>query len=258
MSRMTFSILFIAIFGVTGFSQTHSSESARSEVAVKATQSASPGLESILREGSGLEAQLQDTIDVRKTKVGDEVILKTTRSIRQNGGTVIAKGTTLSGRVTEVQRITKENTVSKVGMVFDRMRGKSLDVPINASIVSVATTKVSAGAGDIFSTGTVGSNSASASGSSTSSGGDLLGAVGSTVGSVVHPATKAVGRVAGTATNDVGQTASAALGRVRGFQISSSASGSASSSSTISAQGKDVRIDKGATFQLRVNGSTQN
>jgi hypothetical protein len=78
------------------------------------------------------------------------------------------------------------------------------------------------------------------------------------VGSVVNTTTQTVGNVAGTATNTVGQTAGSAVRTVNGLQISSAASGSASSSSTLSAQGKDVHIDKGATFQLRVDGSTQN
>lgn len=214
--------------------------------------------ESVLQTGTNIEAQLQSMVDVRKSKVGDQVILKTTKTIKQNGEVLVPKGTNLVGRITEVQRKSKENATSRVGMVFDRIQGKRLDTPINLSIVSVAAARAGATAGDLFAGDVSGSSSTSGSASSGRSGGGLLGGVGSTVGGVVNTTTQTVGNVAGTATNTVSQTAGTLGNTVNGLQISNSVSGSASSSSTISAQGKDVRIDKGATFNLRVDGSTQN
>ena len=149
-------------------------------------------------------------------------------------------------------------------MVFDRIQGKNLDMPINASIISVATAQVNAAAGDLFSTDLSGSSSTSgrAPSGGSSGGGGLLGGVGSTVGGLVNTTTSTVGSAAGTATSTVGNTVgqtTGTLGRtVNGLQISQSASGSASSASTISAQGKDVKIEKGATFNLRLDGSVQN
>ena len=182
----------------------------------------------------------------------------------QNGEVIAPKGSKLVGHITEVKQKTKDNATSRIGMVFDRLQGKDLDVPINASIVSVVTAQVNAAAGDLFATDLSGSSQTSgrASSGGRSSGGGLLGGVGSTVGGVVNTTTSTVGQVAGTATNTVGSTVgqtTGTLGRtVNGLQISQSASGSASSSSTISAQGKDVKIEKGATFQLRLDGSVQN
>src|SRR3954451_21932837 len=49
---------------------------------------------------SDVQAQLQNTLDVRNAKVGDQVVLKTTQSIRQDGQVVIPKGSQLVGRVT--------------------------------------------------------------------------------------------------------------------------------------------------------------
>lgn len=217
---------------------------------------------SMIQAGTSLEAQLQSMIDVRKSKVGDEVVLKTTKAIKQNGEILVPKGTQLIGRITEVQQKTKDNATSRVGMVFDRLQGKNLDMPINASILSVVTAKASAAAGDIFATDAAGGASTSGGVSSGgSSGGGLLGGVGQTVGGGVNTTTSTVGSLAGTATNTVGNTVgqtTGTLGRtVNGLQISSSVSGSASSSSTISAQGKDVKIEKGATFNLRLDGSVQ-
>jgi hypothetical protein len=227
---------------------------------------------SLILAGTGLEAQLQSSVDVRKNKVGDEVVLKTTKSIKQGGEVVVPKGTNLVGRITEIQQKTKETSGSKIGMIFDRLEGKNLDVPINASIISVVTAQGNAAAGDLFSTDVSGSSSTSgraSSGNGSSSGG-LLGGVGSTAGGLLNTTTQTVGSVAGTATNTVGSVAGTAtntvgsttgtLGRtVNGLQISQSVSGSASSSSTISSQNKNIKLDKGATFQLMVNGSaTQN
>lgn len=221
---------------------------------------------SLLKAGTLLNAELQSMVDVRKSKVGDQVILKTTQAIKQNGEVVVPKGTNLIGRITEVKQKTKDDATSRIGMVFDRIQGKSLDMPVNASIVSVVTAQASAAAGDLFSTDVSGGSSTSGTASSGSrssgGGGGLLGGVGSTVGGVVNTTTSTVGNVAGAATNTVGSTVGSTtgtLGRtVNGLQISSSASGSASSSSTISAQDKNVRIEKGATFQMRLDGSVQN
>ena len=219
----------------------------------------------VIAAGTNLEAQLESMVDVKKSKVGDQVVLKTTKAIKQNGETVVAKGSKLIGRITEIKQKTKDNATSRIGMVFDRLQGKELDMPIDASIVSVATGQVNAATGDLFATDLAGSSSTSGSASSggrSSGGGGLLGGVGSTVGGVVNTTTSTVGNVASSATNTVGNTVgqtTGTLGRtVNGLQISQSASGSASSSSTISAQGKDVKIEKGATFNLRLDGSVQN
>jgi hypothetical protein len=217
------------------------------------------GGEPLILTGTNLEAELQSMIDVRKSNVGDRVVLKTTKAIKQNGEVVVPKGANLIGRITEVKRRTKDDATSRVGMVFERIQGKNLDVPVNASIVSIAGAQASAAAGDLFAADAMsgGSASGSASAGRSSGGGGLLGGVGSTVGGLVNTTTSTVGSVAGTATNTVGG-ATNTLGRtVNGLQISQSASGSASSSSSISAQGKDVRIEKGASFNLRLDAAAR-
>lgn len=253
--------LTVAAFGQQQSKSSSSKVSGRSSGDASATGNAAG---SMLAAGTSLEAQLQTMVDVKKSRVGDEVILKTTKAIKQNGETVVPKGSKLIGRITEVKQKTKDNATSRIGMVFDRLQGRELDMPINASIVSVATAQVNAAAGDLFATDMSGSSSTSgnASAGRSSGGGGLLGGVGSTVGGVVNTTASTVGQVAGTATNAVGSTVgqtTGTLGRtVNGLHISQSASGSASSSSTISAHGKDVKIQKGATFNLRLNGSIQN
>lgn len=217
--------------------------------------------DSLLKAGTMLDAQLQGMVDVRKSKVGDQVILKVTKSIKESGEVIVPKGTNLIGRITEVQQKTKDNATSRIAMVFDRIQGKDLDMPVTASIVSVLTANANAAVGDLFTSDVSGSSTSSGSagtGGRSGGGGGLLGGVGSTVGGVVNTAASTVGSAANTATGTVASTTGTIDRTVNGLQISSSASGSASGSSTISARDKNVRIEKGATFQMRLDGSLQN
>jgi hypothetical protein len=206
-----------------------------------------------LMSGTSITGELQNTLDVNKTQVGDEVILRASQSIKQNGEVAVPKGSRLIGRVTEIQRRTKENGMSKISMVFDRIQGKDLSMPLNATIVSITNAAAKTSLGDSLSSDVSGSSVSSGSTSSGGgSGGGLLGGVGNTVGGLVGTATNTVGSVANSAVQTVGTTGQT-LGRtVNGLQISAVASGSANSSTTLSTPNKNLRIDKGANFQLRV------
>ncbi len=214
----------------------------------------------LLNSASSLEAQLQNTVDVEKARVGDEVILKVTKSVKQDGTVIIPKGSNLIGRVTEVKQKSKENPVCILGMVFDRIEGKSLSAPIMASIVSITDLRAANSVGDTVSSDISGTSRGSAStsaGSSGSSGGGLLGSVGSTVGSVVNSTTQTVGGVATGATQTLGNTTQVLGGTLSGVRISQSASGSAQGSTTLSSGNKNIRLEKGLTFQLMVDSAVQ-
>ena len=212
----------------------------------------------LLQSGTNLEAQLQNTLDVKKAKVGDEVILKTTKSIKQDGETIVPKGTNLIGRITEVQQRSKKNKTSRIGMVFDRIQGKNLAVPISASIVGITNSTANANVTDVLSSSSSVSTSSSGGTSSGSSGGGLLGGVTSTVGGAANTTTNTVSGVTNTAGQTVGGVTQPLGGTLNGIQISKSVSGSAQSSSTLSAQDKNIRLEKGTTFQLQLNKSVQN
>jgi hypothetical protein len=207
-----------------------------------------------LMSGTSLDAQLQKTVDVNNARVGDQVVLKVSKSIKQNGEVVIPKGTQLIGRVTEVQRRTKENSMSRLGMVFDQIQGKDLAAPFSASIVSITSVAARTAVGDSLMTDTSGASQTSGGVSRSRSGGGLLGGVGSTVGGLTNTATETLGTVTNTTAQTAG-TATGAVGRsLNGIQISSSTSGSANVSSTLSSTNKNLRVEKGATFNLRVSG----
>ena len=216
--------------------------------------------DSMLKANTALEAELQKTLDVKNAGIGDEVVLRVTQTIKQDGEVIVPKGAKILGRVTEVQEKTKNNAMSKLGVVFDRIEGKNLNSPINATITSI--TNVASGASvnnDLFSSDTsANSKSNSSVSSSSSSGGGLLGGVTNTVGGVVNTTTNTVGSV----TNTAGQTLGGATGTVgntvRGINISQSASGSANGSTMLSAQNKNLKVEKGATFRLLISESVEN
>ena len=217
-----------------------------------------------------VQATLQSTIDAKNAKVGDTVLLKTTKAVKQNGETVIAKGSSLIGRITEVSRRSKDNATSKVGMVIDRVEGKNLTAPINASIVSITDLRSTANVGDTLMTDTSGSSrtttttsgGSSAGGGLLGGGGGLLGGVGSTVGSTVGTVVNTSAQTVGGVTNTAGQTlgtATGTLGRtINGLQISNSASGSANGSTTLSSGDRNVRLEKGVTFNLLIDSQLNN
>ncbi len=212
----------------------------------------------VLMSGTQVDAQLQSTLDVNKARVGDEVIFRTRESIKGASGVVVPKGTTLIGRITEVKKRTKENSQSRIGMIFDRLQGKNLSAPFSASIVSITNVAARATAGDSLMSDVSGSSQTSGSVSqrSTSSGGGgggLLGGVGNTVGGLVNTTTQTAGGLTNTVSQTGGMVTDTVGRTVSGIQISSSTSASANSSTTLSSSDKNLRIDKGATFNLLVN-----
>jgi hypothetical protein len=255
MKKILFGISLILLLSVAGLAQKN--KDTKQVVDPNDKEANRKSEKVLLQSGTNLEAQLQSTLDVKNAKVGDEVVLKTTKAIKQNGETVVPKGTNLIGRITEVQQKSKQNKTSRIGMVFDRIQGKNLAAPISASIVGLTNSATNANAADIFSSSSSTSTSSSG-GASSSGGGGLLGGVTNTVGGVVNTTTNTVGGVTNTAGQTVNGVTQPLGNTVNGIQISKSVSGSAQSSSTLSAQDKNVRVEKGTTFHLQLNKSVQN
>lgn len=217
-----------------------------------------------LESGLQLVAQLQNSLDVRKVKEGDKVILKTTKAIQENGEVVIKKGATLIGHVTKAQKKSKEHNQSTLSLVFDRLETGSLSMPINATITSITEVAIMAqvddslfGASQSTGTGSAGSRPSQASGG-------LLGGVTNTVGGVVNTTTQTVGGVGQTlggvvnSTTDTTGRATGAVGSsVKGLQILQSTDANAVGSSTLSLTGDNLRLEKGASFNLLLNSEAK-
>ncbi len=206
----------------------------------------------VLNSGTHIEGQLQNSVDVKRAKVGDQVVLKTTKSVKQAGQTVVPKGSTLIGRVTDVQQKTKSNGTSKLGLVFDRLENKDMAMPINASITSITNVASSTHVGDSASSDLFGSSSTS---TQSSGGSGLLGGVRNTAGGVLNTTTQTLGGVTNTAGQTLGTTTRMVGQTVNSIQISNSVNGSVQSGSTLSAANKNIRLDKGVTLQLTLNSS---
>jgi len=205
-----------------------------------------------LAADSRIEAELVSTLDVKKANVGDRVLLKTTKAVKSNGETVIKKGSHIVGRVTEVARKGKENSASRIGLVFDQIEDRSRVTPIEATIISIVDTRAALSAADNMAM--AGGSASSTATAGSSGGGGLLGGVGSTVGGVVNTASRTTGAVAGTAINTVGAAPGLVGNTLRGVSIEQSASGSANGGATLTSPNGDLRLTKGVTFNLLISG----
>lgn len=261
MKKILISTGLILILGVIGFGQKQKQQpdmvdAAKTEKSSERSSNRGARLDS----GARIDGQLQSTIDVKKAKVGDEVVLKTTKSIKQDGQTVVPKGSRLIGRITDVQERSKSNGASRLGMVFDRLEGKDMSSPIRASIVSITNATANTRIGDTADADIFGSSSTSAraTGGSSSGGGGLLGGVTNTAGSVLNTTTQTVGGITNTVGQTVGSTTGSLSQTVNGIQISNAVDGSVQSGTTLTAANKNIRLEKGATLHLQLNSSIRN
>ena len=225
-------------------------DSKTSSTTTSKTSVSKNGGDVVLQSGTQIAGQLQNSLDAQKAQVGDQVVLKTTKAIKQNGQVVVEKGSRLIGRVTEVQQKGKGNATSKVGILFDRLEQGKTSLPIDAAIVSL--TQVRANVKNEVDSDVSG-NSSTRTTTKNSNDGGLLGGVTNTVGGVVNTTTQTVG----DATSTAGQTVNGATGTVggivKGVQVSTGAS--AEGGSMLSLQGGNLRLEKGTTFNLRLNAS---
>ncbi len=222
--------------------QSRSTGSAQSET------SATANTETItLDAGTRFSAELQKTLDVRTASVGDEVVLKTTQSIKSGGRVVVEKGARLFGRVTDVAKRGKDSS-SRIGILFNRLEKGPAAMQIKASIVSITNVAGTARiqGDDAFAGG--GSSRSTTSASS----GSLLGGV----GAVVNSTTATLGSPVISTTSAVGVTANE-IGSLGAIQISQSSNTSVQGESVLSLQGGNLRLEKGAKFNLVVTQSVQ-
>jgi len=253
---LAFGLLTIAVTGV--FAQKTSTNVA---TAASTRASAMKNGAAVIQSGTQISGQLQSTLDTKNAKVGDQVVLKATNAVKQNGQTVVEKGSRLIGHVTEVQQRAKNGAGSRVGVVFDRLQQGGNSVPISAVITSVFQAQSAAGASvsddDMMAMGSTSTQTMTSTRSSGGGGGLLGGVVNSTtqtVSGVTNTAGQTVNGVTNTA-GQVGSTTRSVGGTLRGLQISQSTDASASGGSVLSLSNGDLRLEKGTTVNLAVSGS---
>jgi hypothetical protein len=227
-------IIFCALLSLAQGQNTPTSVEANN----KASVSKNPK-EVQLESGTQVLAQLQSTLDVRKVKEGDEVVVK--------------KGATILGHVTQAQQKSKDKDQSSLSLVFDKLENGALIMPLNATISSVTQAATHAQLDDSM-LGVGGSASSSGSATTRSQGsGGLLGGVTNTVGGVVNTTTQTVGGVVNTTTDTVGRTTGTVGNTLNGLQISQATNATAEGGSTLSLAGNNLRLEKGTSFLLLLN-----
>jgi hypothetical protein len=252
------------VFGLAVNAQT-ANTSTSGEASSQTSAAARAANKSInLDSGTRMTGELQSAIDARKAKVGDQVVLKTTLAIKSQGRTVVSKGSRLLGHVTEVSQNSKGSGESRIGLLFDRLEGGSLNVPIAATITSVVngTARARTNDADLFADAGSATSTRASSGSarsSSSGSGSLVGGVvnstTATVGGVVGGTTAAVGSTVDSTTNVVGNTTTGVGRSLGGIQISQSSNTSVEGSSVLTLQGGNLRLEKGTTFNLMLTES---
>src|SRR5258705_1116097 len=253
MTKMILAFGFLLSGVVVSYAQnttTHPRATANGETASSASKA---GNKVDIQSGTRLAGELQNTIDVGRASVGDEVMLKTTEAIKSEGRTVASKGSRLFGRVTDVSQKTKANGESHVSVLFERLETGSLQIPIFARIVSIEKGKSSARSGDqdVFSSDASSSANVMTRSQSTTSSGQGNGSL---LGGVVTGVTTTASDALGSTTTAVGSTVNGGpngLGRSLGrIQISESSNASAEGGSVLSLRGDNLRVEKGTKFNL--------
>lgn len=259
---LALSLMMACAFAISAQTETR----AAGEASTQTSAALSKGQKSVnLQSGTRLTAQLQNTIDVRKAKVGDQVVLKTTQAIKSEGRIIVSKRARLVGHVTEVSQKTKGNSESRIAILFDRLEHGSLSLPISINISSITAARTSASVnndhlfgGSASADGSARSNTSASSANSSGLAGGVGGIVNSTtstVGSVVGGTSAAVGSTVDSTTNAVGANAAGVGRSLGGIQISESSNTSAEGGSLLSLQGGNLRLDKGTNFSLVVTQS---
>src|SRR4051812_44145586 len=94
MKRFMFTIMLTAVCAGAAFAQTQTTVAGSASSATSVSRN-DKSLN--IQSGTRLAAELENTIDARKARVGDRVVLKTTEAIKENGNTVVKKGARLVG-----------------------------------------------------------------------------------------------------------------------------------------------------------------
>lgn len=221
--------------------------------------------------------QLENKLDTKTAKAGDQVVLKTNQKIKTAEGVVIPKGSRLIGHVTQVQAHSKEQAESHMALEFDRaeLRGGQ-SMAIRSMIESIepnpsAVAAASMDDGEMLDTpmggGAVGGHAAGAGrvgsglvggavGSATTMTGNVASGVGPSAGSAMRTTSNVTGEAAGNlgrgvnvASNAAGYAGARATG-IQGVMLSSDAAGAASG--TLSSANRNIHLDSGTQMVLGV------
>ncbi len=228
-----------------------------------------------LASGTAFNAALSAPVDSKKAKAGEQVMARTTESVKEHGRTVLPRGTRLIGHVTEASARANGDANSALAIQFDHAilkHGEEMPLDVTIQALASAQTAASLASDDVDAMGSTG---AYAGGSGAAAGRGALGGVTSTAGGAVGAVTNTAanaGSLAGGTVDAAARTAAGASaasnGAVGGLnaagQLMSNSRGvfglngtsltSAASNDTqgsvITSAGKNVHLDSGTRMLL--------
>jgi len=216
-----------------------------------------------------VSAVLEGKLDSRTAKPGDRVAVRTTRGTFLADGTEIPKGSQLVGHVTQAEAHSKDRQESELSFALDRVELKyGINVAIHATIQSVAPPPAGAPASGLMGTddGFGRTGAMAASDASMTGDGPVAGVArntGRAGGPLDSPPAGTLGAADGASGNTGGPVDRTLAGngegtfstakratQIPGVMLRGYIVGPASG--TLSAAGKDVRLDSGAQMLLGV------
>jgi hypothetical protein len=215
-----------------------------------------------------VQAELTKTLDAKKVKQGDEVTAKVLQDVKSNGQILVRRGAKLVGHVTEAQARSKENSESRLGIVFDKAVAKDgSQIPLSAVVQALAPAqRVSAAPMPDVDSQSSGSSSPSGRSSEPMSGSrnDLPSHAGTTMGEAGRTAGNVVGTAGSTAAGageSVGGTLNSSSHGVvglRGITLNSGvAQNGGAQSSVVTSSTENVKLENGTQLVLMINPANQ-
>ncbi len=103
------------------------------------TNAADSGAQSLLESGTIMYLELSKPVDAKKVKVGDAVSALLLADVVSHGKIALRRDTKLIGHITEAQAHTKDNPESRLGIVFDKARGKDKqEIAFNSMVLALS------------------------------------------------------------------------------------------------------------------------
>lgn len=171
---------------------------------------------------SPVRGELENKLDAKHARVGQQVIVKTTQKARMADGTVLPKGTRLIGHVTRVQPRESGRSGSSMAIDFDRAEfrsGQSMAIHSMIESVSPAANLAASAADEDDAMMAPAMGGGGMMRTSAARGGGLLGGATGAVGGTVRGAGSTVGAAGSglvSTTDSVGRDAVGATGRAAG------------------------------------------
>jgi len=232
-----------------------------------------------LAGGTVLNAELNQSLDSKKSKPGESVTAHTTEAVKADGKVILPKGTKLVGRVTRASARAKGDQDSTLALQFDRAvlkNGQEIPLEVTIQALAAAREATPVGGDDLEGVGVVGAGPGAQNNAGRGMAGTAGGAASGAASTVPRTAQGATGAVNSTVSGAAGAGAGAAGGLTGGLNASGElastsrgvfglngltlnpAAANSSEGSVVTSAGKNVHLDSGTRMLLvaRAEAST--